>query len=84
MRVIVVIGIPGGAALLVAFGVVLLRLQHMNRHGRPCTDPRQARLIPEKTSFWITFNMIGLPIGLFMCWANPIWHHFLGFLRSLV
>lgn len=70
----VLIGIPGGAALLLAFSLVLLHLQHMNRLRRPFTDPRQARLVPAHTQFWISFNAIGIAMGMAVCWGNPLWH----------
>ena len=73
-RYIVLIGIPGGAALLLAFSLVLLRLQHRNRLRRPCSDPRQARLLPDQTLFWIAFNYVGLIFGMAVCWGNPLWH----------
>ncbi len=70
----VLIGIPGGAALLLAFRLALLRLQHGNRLRRPHSDPRQARLIPDETRFWISFNAIGIALGMAVCSGNPLWH----------
>lgn len=77
----VLIGIPGGALLLTAFSLVLLRLQHRNRRRRPYSDPRQARLVPDKTRFWISFDAIGIAIGLAVCWGNPLWHWVLRCIR---
>jgi|GEM_PF-3061281 len=68
------IGIPGGALLLLALGLVLLQLQRRNRLHRPCTDVRQARLIPIQTRFWIAFDLCGLLFGMTICWGNPLWH----------
>lgn len=81
-RVTVLIGIPGGAALLLAFALLLLRIQHMNRLNRPYTDIRQARLIPSETRFWITLNIVVFTLGLFLSWGNPVWKALLRFLRS--
>ena len=74
MKYIVLIGIPGGLFLLLLFSLVLLHLQHTNRLCRPMTDPRQARLVPAQTQFWISFNAIGIAIGMAVCWGNPLWH----------
>ena len=80
-RYIVLIGLPGGAVLSVAFSLVLLHLQHTNRLRRPFTDPRQARLVPAQTQFWISFNAIGIAIGMAVCWGNPLWHWVLRCIR---
>lgn len=73
-RYIVLIGIPGGMLLLLAFSLVLLQLQRTNRLHRPYYDPRQARLIPDETRFWISFNWIGIAFGMAVCLGNPLWH----------
>ena len=73
-RYIVLIGMPGGAALLLAISLVLLHLQRRNRLRRPITDLRQARLMPDQTRFWIAFNLYGLMFGMAVCWGNPLWH----------
>ncbi len=82
LELIVLIGLPGGAALLLAFALLQLRLQHMNRLNRPVTDIRQARLIPEDTRWWIGFIYITLLPGLFFSWGNPCWHALLRMLKS--
>ena len=74
MLATVLIGIPGGMLLLLAFSLVLLHLQRRNRLHRPYYDPRQARLIPDETRFWISFNWIGIAFGMAVCWGNPLWH----------
>lgn len=70
----VLIGIPGSALLLLAFSLVLLQLQRRNRLRRPYYDARQARLIPDDTRFWISFNGIGIAIGIAVLLSNQQWH----------
>ena len=74
MLATVLIGIPGGLLLLLAFSLVLLQLQRRNRLHRLYYDRRQARLIPDDTRFWISFNWTGIAFGMAVCLDNPLWH----------